>query len=174
MKFEDTFIKMTLEEQYKQLKDYRNKIDNNMAIDINESNQFFKKILIIKDKLETFKALSSQECNLLHRCINLIDVDLEMQEERSPAIDDSNGQGGPVDYPAAIALYEQALAKGNAFAMNNRGYMHYHGQVGLLQRPALCISYNQKMTSSKSIEMLPIDKKLNVEDKLQSSRPESP
>jgi hypothetical protein len=64
-----------------------------------------------------------------------------------------SGQGGPLDYPAAIALYEQAIAKGNADAMYNRANMHYYGQGGLLDYPAAIALYEQAIAKGYASAM---------------------
>jgi TPR repeat protein len=57
------------------------------------------------------------------------------------------------DYPAAIALYEQAIAKGNASAMNNRGDMHYYGQGGSVDYPAAIALYEQAIVKGNASAM---------------------
>jgi hypothetical protein len=42
----------------------------------------------------------------------------------------AEGLGGAVDYPAAIALYEKAIALGNSYAMSNRAVLHQQGLGG--------------------------------------------
>ncbi|WP_193392657.1 tetratricopeptide repeat protein, partial [Legionella spiritensis] len=46
-----------------------------------------------------------------------------------------NGQGGPVNYPEAIRLYEMAIALDDSGAMNNRAFMHEKGQGGPVNYP---------------------------------------
>lgn len=51
------------------------------------------------------------------------------------AVMHSHGRGGPVNYVAAIALYEQSILLGNSLAMNNRAFMHVEGHGGPVIMP---------------------------------------
>ena len=54
-----------------------------------------------------------------------------------------HGQGGPVNYPEAIRLYEQAIDLNYAVAMNNRAYMHRTGEGGAVNTTEAIRLYEQ-------------------------------
>src|SRR3990167_1173488 len=64
------------------------------------------------------------------------------------------GQGGSVDYPAAIALYDRAINLGNARSMYNRASMHQNGQGGRpVDYPAAIALYDRAINLGNARSM---------------------
>src|SRR3990167_2521198 len=62
------------------------------------------------------------------------------------------GQGGPIDYPAAIALLYRAIGLGHAASMHNRAWMHKDGQGGPIDYPAAAkLYYNAFILGQKEV-----------------------
>ncbi|MGC1182387.1 tetratricopeptide repeat protein [Legionella sp.] len=63
------------------------------------------------------------------------------------------GQGGPVNYTAAVDLYEQAIELGNSESMSNRACMHVFGQGGLVNYVAAIDLFEQAIELGHSTAM---------------------
>ena len=64
-----------------------------------------------------------------------------------------NGQGGDVDYDAAIALYEQAIALGHSYSMCNRALMYQNGQGGAVNLNTAIELYDRAIALGNSDAM---------------------
>ncbi|MDP1603849.1 MAG: tetratricopeptide repeat protein, partial [Legionella sp.] len=63
------------------------------------------------------------------------------------------GLGGKVDYPKAIALYEKAIEKGEALAMNNRAFMYQNGLGGEVDYPKAIALYEKAIEKGNALAM---------------------
>src|SRR3990167_6646931 len=63
------------------------------------------------------------------------------------------GQGGSVDYPAAIALYDRAINLGNARSMYNRALMHELGQGGPIHYQSAIALYDRAINLGNARSM---------------------
>lgn len=84
--------------------------------------------------MDTVLTELSTECNLQPDASNAMMLKAIMHQY---------GQGGPVNYPEAIRLYDRAIALGKSCAMNNRAYMYHHGDGGPVNYPKAIKLYDR-------------------------------
>lgn len=81
------------------------------------------------------------------------------------------GQGGRVDYPEAIRLYDMAIALSNPAAMSGRGFMHENGLGGTVNYPEAIRLYKQAIVFGHKHAQNQLDalkKKINAPTTIQA------